>query len=276
MPCGSEHKMDKTLRATRTIAVGPVTIGDAFVVIAGPCSIESEQQFLETATTVKSAGATLLRGGMYKLRTDPNTFQGLGEDGLRIARMVRKTVGLPIVTEITDARQIPLLIDAIDVFQVGSRNMYNYELLKELGRTSKPVLLKRAFSATIEEWLLAAEYLEKGGNPNVILCERGIRTFEPAMRNTLDLAAVPYVRTLSSLPIIVDPSHGTGRRDLVIPMSLAAAAAGADGLLVEVHPNPSQSLSDGYQSIDGPTFATLMTQLERVLSAVNRPLFKVT
>ncbi|MBI4126518.1 MAG: 3-deoxy-7-phosphoheptulonate synthase [Deltaproteobacteria bacterium] len=260
---------------TRSVSIGPVTLGGKhFVVIAGPCSIESEQQFLETATTVKAAGATLLRGGIYKLRTDPNTFQGLGDDGLRIARMVRKTVGLPIVTEVTDARQIPLLVDAIDVFQVGSRNMYNYELLKELAHTGKPVLLKRAFSATIEEWLLAAEYLEKGGNPNVILCERGIRTFEPALRNTLDLAAVPYVRTLSQLPIIVDPSHGTGRRDLILPMSLAAAAAGADGLLIEVHPHPEQSLSDGYQSIDGPMFATLMTQLEKILAAVDRPLLK--
>lgn len=263
------------VKSTRVVQVGGVRIGGKeLVVIAGPCSIESEAQFLQAGKTAKSGGAHLLRGGIYKLRTHPQSFQGLGEAALGIARSVREQIGLPLVSEVTDPRQIEPLLETIDVFQVGTRNMFNYPLLKELGKISKPVILKRSFSATIEEWLLSAEYIESEGNQNIILCERGIRTFEPATRNTLDLAAVAYVKRHSSLPILVDPSHGTGRRELVEPMSLAAIAAGADGLLIEVHPNAEASLSDGHQSIDGDAFISLMAKVERIGKAVDRPMMR--
>lgn len=255
------------------VTVGPVTVGaNYFVVIAGPCAIESEGQFADSAIIAKSHGAAMLRGGVYKLRTSPASFQGLGEEGLRIAQKIRKDMSMPVVTEVTDPRQIPQLIDAVDVLQVGTRNMHNYPLLKELGLSKKPILLKRGFSATIEEWLLAAEYIERQGNPNIILCERGIRTFETAIRNTLDLAAVAFVKQRSSLPVMVDPSHATGDKHLIIPMSLAAIAAGADGLLVEIHPNAASSLSDGAQAIDGEMFALLMKRTRELLPLFGRTL----
>ncbi|MBI4212589.1 MAG: 3-deoxy-7-phosphoheptulonate synthase [Deltaproteobacteria bacterium] len=263
-------------KSTRQIQIGQVTIGGpAIAIIAGPCSIESEAQFLEAASQAKKAGAHLLRGGIYKLRTHPQSFQGLGDPALAIAESVRKKLGMPLVSEITDPRQIEGMISIIDVFQVGTRNMYNYPLLKELGKTSKPVLLKRSFSASIEEWLLAAEYIESSGNPNVILCERGIRTFERATRNTLDLSAVAFVKQHSTLPVIVDPSHATGRRDLIEPMSLAAIAAGADGLLIEMHPNAAASLSDGHQAIDGEDLARILSRVEKLGQAIDRPILRL-
>lgn len=258
---------------TRPVRVGNLDVGNGqFSVIAGPCSLESLQQFQTTADAVKSAGATILRGGMFKLRTLPSSFQGLGEEAFAIAREVKKRTGLPFVSEITDPRQMADMADVVDMFQVGSRNMHNYALLKELGRTEKPVLLKRGFSGLIKEWLAAAEYITSHGNPNVILCERGIRTFETATRNTLDLNAVAYIKQNSSFPVIVDPSHGTGQTSLVAPMALAAAAAGADGIMVEVHPEPGQALSDGFQALDVPGFQKMMQQLEAVLNALDRRL----
>ncbi len=225
--------------------------------IAGPCAVESEEQTLATARAVAEAGAQMLRGGAYKPRTSPDCFQGLGEQGLAILRRARDETGLPVVTEIMDARHLDLVCDAADVLQVGSRNMQNYTLLKELGRADRPVLLKRGMNATMHEWISAAEYILRGGNPDVILCERGIRTFETYTRNTLDLSAIPAVRELCDLPIIVDPSHGTGRASLVPAMSLAAVAAGADGLMVEVHPDPAQALCDGHQQLTPRAFAEL-------------------
>ncbi|MCM2323683.1 MAG: 3-deoxy-7-phosphoheptulonate synthase [Oligoflexia bacterium] len=244
--------------------------GGGFIVAAGPCSIESREQFLEIAQAVQTAGASLLRGGIFKMRTHSHSFQGLGEAGFEIAEDVRERTGLPLVSEITDPRQIPTLGSVVDVFQIGARNMYNYELLKELGRSSKPVLLKRSFSATIEEWLAAAEYVRGAGNPNVILCERGIRTFERVTRNTLDLSAVAYVKAHSDFPVLVDPSHATGVRALVRPMCLAAAAAGADGLLLEVHSKPASALSDGQQALTIEDFRALMNDLGRLLPALGR------
>ena len=214
----------------------------------------------------------MLRGGIFKLRTRPSSFQGLGESGYEIVRAVRDLTGLPMVAEITDPRQLPVLLDLVDVIQVGTRNMYNYSLLKELGAIRKPVLLKRGFSALVDEWLHAAEYVTLGGNPHVILCERGIRTFETKTRNTLDLASVAWIKRHSTLPVVVDPSHGTGRPELIEPMTLAAAAAGADGVLLEVHPQPARALSDGHQAIDFEQFAGLMERLTPVLSALGRPL----
>lgn len=258
---------------TRPVAVGSAAIGGpAFTVIAGPCAIESAEQFAAVADQARIVGATILRGGIYKLRTRPDSFQGLGVAGLAVAAEVRARTGLPLVSEVVDPRQIEAMLAVVDMFQVGTRNMYNYELLKELGQAGKPVLLKRAFSARVEEWLLAAEYVVQAGNPDVVLCERGIRTFETAMRNTLDIAAVAHVKTVSRLPVIVDPSHATGHRDLVTPMALAAAAAGADGLIVEVHPDPDRALSDADQTLDFAAFADLMQRLERVLAAVDRTL----
>ncbi|HEY0787909.1 MAG TPA: 3-deoxy-7-phosphoheptulonate synthase, partial [Thermoanaerobaculia bacterium] len=259
--------------ATRPVRVGPVAIGDGgFVVLAGPCSIESRAQFEAIATFVHGQGAAMLRGGIFKLRTKPSSFQGLGEEGYDIVRAVREITGMPMVAEITDPRQIERLSEIVDVFQVGTRNMYNYALLKELGRLRKPVLLKRGFSALLDEWLHAAEYVLIGGNEDVILCERGIRTFEPRMRNTLDLAAVAWVKRHSELPVIVDPSHGTGRPELIEPMTLAAAAAGADGVLIEVHPRPSEALSDGHQAVDFEHFTGRMERLLPLLAALGRSL----
>jgi 3-deoxy-7-phosphoheptulonate synthase len=224
------------------VPVGRHVFGRDFVLIAGPCAVESEPQLLETARCVHRAGAQMLRGGAFKPRTTPDSFQGLGERGLEILRRARSETGLPIVTEVMDARQLDLVLGCADVLQVGSRNMQNFTLLRELGHVDRPVLLKRGMSATLEEWIGAAEYVLSGGNRRVILCERGIRTFGSATRNTLDLAIVPLAKARSGLPVIVDPSHATGRVDLVLPMSLAAVAAGADGLLIEVHPNPASAL----------------------------------
>jgi 3-deoxy-7-phosphoheptulonate synthase len=246
--------------------------GREFVVMAGPCSVESREQLTTTARSVAAAGATLLRGGAFKPRTSPYAFQGLGEDGLNILEDGRAQTGLPIITEVMEPGQVERVADSADVLQIGARNMQNFPLLKEVGRSAKPCMLKRGLSATIEEWLMAAEYIMHAGNPNVILCERGIRTFETATRNTLDLSAIPLIKRLSHLPIIADPSHGTGHRYLVQPMALAAAAAGADGLIIEVHPEPETALSDGPQSLTLEGFEDLMATLEQVLAAIGRPM----
>lgn len=247
-----------------SVGAGPV------VIIAGPCSIESEAHLRETAKAVKQAGARVLRGGVFKMRTSPDSFQGLGTPALDYVGKVRAEAELPIVCEITDPRQLDAMRDGVDMFQVGSRNMYNYELLKELGRAGKPILLKRAFAATIEEWTRAAEYVVKGGNDQVILCERGIRTFESATRNTLDLNAVAWIKAHTSFPVIVDPSHGTGRRELVAPMAMAGIAAGADGIICEVHPRPDEALSDSFQAIDFAAFTKLVEGVRAVAAALGR------
>jgi len=258
---------------TRPVTVGPVTLGGpAFTVIAGPCAIESAEQFSLIAEKTRSLGAVMLRGGIFKLRTSPDSFQGLGNNGLAVAREIRDRVGMPVVSEVVDPRQIEVMCEAVDMFQVGTRNMYNYALLKELGLAGKPVLLKRGFSARLEEWMLAAEYILRGGNQDVVLCERGIRTFEVATRNTLDLSAVALIKQTFELPVLVDPSHATGLRSLIEPMSLAAAAAGADGLLLEVHNDPAAALSDSEQSLDFEDFSGLMDRLKKLLGGLNRPL----
>lgn len=246
------------------IEVGGVKIGGGhFAVIGGPCSIESEEQMVEVAEKVKEAGALLLRGGAFKPRTSPYSFQGLHGDGLKLLLEAKKATGLPVVTEIMDASHLPLFED-VNLIQVGTRNMQNFELLKELGKIDKPVLLKRGMASTIEEWLMSAEYIMAGGNEKVILCERGIRTYETSMRNTLDLSAIPMIRKKSHLPVIVDPSHATGIRDMVEPMSLAAVAAGADGLMIEVHNDPARALCDGPQSLTPEAFAHLMDKVTKM------------
>lgn len=234
-----------------------MSFGRDFAIIAGPCAVETEKQALETAWAVKRAGAHMLRGGAFKPRTSPYAFQGLEEQGLQILRIAGAATGLPVVTEVMDTRHIEAVAECADILQVGSRNMHNFALLKELGHAGRPVLLKRGMNATLQEWLGAAEYIIAGGNAEVILCERGIRTFETYTRNTLDLSMIPAVHELSHLPIIVDPSHGTGRASLVETMSLAAVAAGADGLMIEVHPNPSQALCDADQQLTPEAFAHL-------------------
>ena len=246
-----------------------------FAVIAGPCSIESREHFIETARGVKAAGACFLRGGIYKMRTKPDTFQGLGVSAFGFINEVKHEVGLPLVSEITDPRQLSDLADSVDMFQVGSRNMYNYELLKELGHLRKPVMLKRAFAATLEEWMKATEYLVQAGNEDIILCERGIRTFETTTRNTLDLNSVAYLKAHTSFPVIVDPSHGTGRPELIGPMSLAAIGAGADGIMIEVHPRPKEALSDAHQAIDIKHFEEIVIKAGRVAAALGRELERV-
>ncbi|HOG16634.1 MAG TPA: 3-deoxy-7-phosphoheptulonate synthase [Syntrophales bacterium] len=233
-------------------------------VAAGPCAVEGEDQIVRTALAVKAAGADLLRGGAFKPRTGPHTFQGLKEEGLRLLTLARRESGLPVVTEVMNPEHLERISECADLLQVGARNMQNFDLLKELGRARKPVLLKRGMSATIEEFLSAAEYILAGGNPNVILCERGIRTFETATRNTLDLSIVPLIKELSHLPIMVDPSHGTGKRSLVPSMAKAALVAGAHGLLVEVHPEPEKALSDGPQSLTFQGFEALMRDAKRL------------
>lgn len=244
--------------------------GDEVIVMAGPCSAESEQQVHACAAAVKRAGAKVLRGGAFKPRSSPYSFQGLGEDGLRMLRDAARAHNLKLVSEVMDASQIALFDRYADIFQVGARNMQNFSLLRELGHTRKPVLLKRGISATIEEWLLSAEYVLDGGNADVILCERGIRTFETYTRNTLDISAIPIVKKLSHLPIVVDPSHGTGRRDKVAPMARAAVAAGADGLIIEVHTDPDHALSDGAQSMFPAQFDRLMAELRIIAPAIGR------
>ncbi|MDI3317959.1 MAG: 3-deoxy-7-phosphoheptulonate synthase [Bacillota bacterium] len=270
-----EHPYKLASRAFRPegtrVWAGPVEIGGpGIAVMAGPCSVESREQLLEAAERVREAGATLLRGGAFKPRTSPYSFQGLGVEGLRLLAEARRQTGLPVVTEVMAPQEVELVAEYADVLQVGTRNMQNFSLLKELGHAGKPVLLKRGMAATTEEWLLAAEYVLAHGNPDVILCERGIRTFEHATRNTLDLSAVPLVKQRSHLPVVVDPSHATGLWELVTPMALAAVAAGADGLLIEVHPDPSQALSDGRQSLRPDRLARLVAQADGVARAVGR------
>ena len=256
-----------------TVKVKDVVIGGKEVVVmAGPCVVENEKQIFETAQQVKSAGAKILRGGAFKPRTSPYSFQGLGEEGLKLLAQAGEETGLAVVTEVMSVNQIELVGKYTDIFQVGARNMQNFVLLQELGKTKKPILLKRGLSATIEELLLSAEYILSQGNYEVILCERGIRTFENYTRNTLDLSAVPALKRLSHLPIIVDPSHATGRWRLVSPMAKAAIAAGADGLLIEVHPDPKSSLSDGAQTLRLDTFTQLMKELRPIVQAVGREL----
>ena len=239
------------------VRVGNVKVGEGFTIIAGPCSVESEEQTLETARAVKAAGADMLRGGAFKPRTSPYAFQGLGLRGLKILEKARDETGLPIVTEVIDTRDVSWVCEYADVLQIGARNMQNFSLLREVGKANKPVLLKRGMYSTIEEWMNCAEYILNDGNPDVILCERGIRSFETYTRNTLDLSAVPAAKELTHLPVIVDPSHGTGKLSLIEPMSLAAAACGADGLIVEVHRNPAEALSDKDQALTPPQFAEL-------------------
>lgn len=246
--------------------------GKKIVMMAGPCTVETAEQVMVTAKAVKDAGATILRGGAYKPSTSPYSFQGLGEEGLRILADAKRETGLRIVTEVMDPRAVEQVSRYADLLQIGTRNMQNYDLLKEVGLGKTPVLLKRGMSAKLDEWLHAAEYICVKGNPNVILCERGIRTFEPYTRNTLDLSAIPAIKHLSHLPIIVDPSQGTGRWNLVSPMSLASIACGADGLIVEVHPDPEQAVKDGAQSLKIEKFQRLMADLRPVVEAVGRSL----
>jgi 3-deoxy-7-phosphoheptulonate synthase len=249
--------------------------GGNFALIAGPCTVETREQTLETARVVRDAGATLLRGGAYKPRTSPYAFQGLGQEGLRLLAEAKAETGLPIVTELMDMRDLDPVLEVADVIQIGARNMQNYPLLAEIGRSGRPALLKRGLSSTLDELLMAAEYILKEGNPNVMLCERGIRTFETAYRFTLDLMAVPVLKELSHLPVIVDPSHAAGRRELVLPLSLAAAAAGADGIIVEVHPNPDEAICDGPQALSTDTFAEYAHAVEQAAALAGRALSAV-
>ena len=254
-----------------TIKVGDVTIGgEELVVMAGPCAVETEEQVLETARAVKAAGANILRGGAFKPSTSPYGFRGLGEDGLKILDKARQETGMPIITEVMTPPDVELVARYADILQVGARNMQNFILLDEVGKTRKPVMLKRGMSATIQEWLLSAEYILAQGNRQVMLCERGIRTFETYTRNTMDISAIPIIRKLSHLPIIADPSHGTGKWYLVAPLALAAVAAGADGLMIEVHPTPDSALKDGAQSLTFENFQQLMAQVGMVAASVGR------
>jgi 3-deoxy-7-phosphoheptulonate synthase len=256
----------------RTIVeVGPHKVGgERVVVIAGPCSVESRDQLMETARIVKEAGCHMLRGGAFKPRTLPYSFQGLGEEGLEILAEARDETGLPVVTEVLAPGDVELVESYADVLQIGARNMQNYPLLRRVGSSEKPVLLKRGMAATMEEWLGCAEYILNEGNQNVILCERGVRGFNKVTRNTLDVSAVPVIHQSSHLPVVIDPSHGTGVRSLVTPMALAGVAAGADGVMVEVHPRPEEALSDGAQSLRPPELTELMSQIRKVADAVGR------
>lgn len=256
-----------------TIQVGGVTIGgNEIIVMAGPCAVESEQQLFETATAVKAAGATVLRGGAFKPSTSPYQFRGLGRQGLELLSQVKKATGLPVITEVMSIDEVDLVATYADILQIGARNMQNFNLLEEAGKTGKPIMLKRGLSATIQEWLLAAEYVLAQGNQHLMLCERGIRTFETYTRNTMDISAIPVIEKVSHLPIIADPSHGTGRWHLVSPLALAAVAAGADGVMVEVHPNPDSALKDGAQSLTFENFRRLMSQIGPVAVGVGRRL----
>lgn len=271
-------KQEKNLLVSRTyqsentiIEVKNCTIGgEKTVVVAGPCAVENEDVLKETAFKVRGSGAVMLRAGAYKPRTSPYSFQGLGEEGLKILARVGEEMNMPVVTEVMDSEDIPLVSEYADILQVGARNMHNFSLLRKVGRIDKPVILKRGLSATIEEWLLAAEYILAAGNSRVILCERGIRSAETWTRNTLDLSAVALVKELSHLPVLVDPSHATGVRSLVTPMARAGIAAGADGLMVEVHPNPEMALSDGAQSLTPRGFSAMMKELEPIARACGR------
>lgn len=246
--------------------------GKNFTVIAGPCSVENEDQMMQASNAVQAAGAHIIRGGLFKLRTRPDAFQGLGRDGVAIAKLAKQRTGLPFLTEITSPSQVEMLADVADFIMVGTRNMYNYDLLKELGRVRVPIVLKRGMSARVEEWINAAEYIARGGNDKIILCERGIRTFETATRNTLDLAGALWVKQRSSLPVIVDPSHGTGIPALIPGMAAATLAAGLDGVMVEVHPMPSAALSDGSQALTTEQFADMMDKLKKLGDVCNRPI----
>lgn len=275
VPISKPYKVvAREAQPTRTrVRVANVTFGgEQVVVVAGPCTVESEEQVLSTAQWVKECGAQMLRGGAFKPRTNPHTFLGHGEEGLRMLADARRQTGLPVVTEVLDTRDVEMVCQHADMLQIGARNMQNFALLTEAGRSMHPVLLKRGISCTVEELLLAAEYIAIEGNPNVVLCERGIRTFEVATRNTLDLAAVPLVHSLSHLPVIVDPSHAAGHWSLVEPLSLAAIACGADGIMVEAHPRPAQAEVDGPQSLNFPNFLKLMNNARRVAHSVGRML----
>jgi 3-deoxy-7-phosphoheptulonate synthase len=265
-----KSKPDPTVVSINGIRIGSSEV----VIIAGPCAVENHEQLLETARTVKASGGVILRGGAFKPRSSPYNFQGLGEEGIKMLREIGRETGLPIVTEVMDTRQVKFVAENADMLQIGSRNMQNYPLLKEVGMLRKPVLLKRGMMATIEEFLLAAEYILNQGNEQVVLCERGIRTFETTTRNTLDLSAVPMLKHLSHLPVIVDPSHGTGHRWMVPPMAKAAIAAGADGLIMEVHYKPEEALCDGYQSLSPDEFSRLMADLKKIAQAVGREIYQ--
>lgn len=251
------------------VSVGEQRIGSGFTLIAGPCTVENENQTLTIARAVKKAGANILRGGAFKPRTSPYSFQGLGQEGLEILSRARQETGLPIVTEIMDTRHIAMVSEYADMFQIGSRNMQNFTLLKEVGKTDKPVLLKRGMNATLEEWINCAEYILSEGNPHVVLCERGIRTFESYTRNTLDLSIIPAVKEITHLPVIVDPSHATGRASLVERMCLAAVAAGSDGIMIEVHPDPKEALCDRDQLLTLSEFDGLAQKIQKMYRAMN-------
>jgi 3-deoxy-7-phosphoheptulonate synthase len=259
------HVEDSYIRLPQT-TIGPGT----FTIIAGPCSVENEEMILRTAEFLRGQGVTLMRAGAFKPRTSPYAFQGMGQKGLDILARAREKTGIGVVTELMDTDNADAVESAADVIQIGARNMQNFSLLKRVGRAAKPVLLKRGLSATLEEWLMAAEYVMAGENYNVVLCERGVRTFSDHSRNTLDLSVIPPVKSLSHLPILVDPSHGTGKRDYVPPMALAALAAGADGLLIEIHPDPDRALSDGAQSLDFAGFGRLLEQLRRLAETLGK------
>ncbi len=271
MPSVKPYKLvSREFKPERTaISIGGVGIGgEGFVVIAGPCAVESREQIMEIASLVKEKGAKALRGGAFKPRTSPYSFQGLGLKGLEYLKEAGEKYGLPLVTEVLSTDQVPIVAQYADVLQIGARNMQNFSLLRAVGQLDKPVLLKRGLMATVEEFLLAAEYILSEGNWRVILCERGIRTFETYTRNTLDIAAVPLIRELSHLPVVVDPSHAAGRRELVAPLACASLAAGADGILIEVHPEPEKALSDGPQSLSFAEFARLMDRIEQLAKAL--------
>jgi 3-deoxy-7-phosphoheptulonate synthase len=262
-----EVKEEDTVIDVDGVQVG----GRAITIMAGPCSVESRDQILETARAVKTAGASILRGGAWKPRTSPYEFQGLREEGLKLLALAREETGLKIVTEVMSTDTVPVVAEYADILQVGARNMQNYPLLERLGQIRKPIMLKRALSGTIKEWLMAAEYIVAKGNPNVMLCERGIRTFETATRNTLDINAIPVLKSLTHLPVIVDPSHGIGIRKHVAAIARAGIAAGADGIMVEVHPRPEKALSDGHQSLAFPEFDALMREVRVIALAIERP-----
>lgn len=261
-----EFHPDKTIIKVRGVDIG----GQKVVVMAGPCSIESEEQTMEVVKAVKDAGASIFRGGAFKPSTSPYSFHGLGEEGLKLMAAARDESGMPFITEVMDTRDVELVASYADILQIGTRNMANFSLLQEVGRIKKPVMLKRGMSSTIEEWLQAAEYIANQGNYEIILCERGVRTFETMTRNTFDVSAIPLVQSLSHLPIIADPSHGTGRHGLVAPVAKASVAAGADGLMIEVHPHPERALKDGPQSLTPSQFNTLMTELGAIARAVGK------
>ncbi len=261
-----EFKKENTLIRVNGVSIG----GKKIVIMAGPCSIEGREMLMAIGKSVKSSGAAILRGGAYKPRTSPYSFQGMGKEGLELLKEAKHLLKMPVVTEIMDTKDIDLISDYTDIFQVGARNMQNFSLLKELGSTNKPILLKRGLSATIKELLMSAEYIASKGNDKIILCERGIRTFETETRNTLDLNAIPVIKKLTHLPIIVDPSHGTGRRDIVATMSMAAIAAGADGIIVEVHQQPEKALSDGEQSLKPDEFKQMVKAIDRIARAIGR------